>query len=145
MVIIQAPDPRLLVECEAVDKVTPELVATAREMYDCMVEANGVGLSAPQVGLTMRLIVLEDSGYPLIMFNPHIIKRSKETEYAGEGCLSFVGVTRLIKRPIEVIVKYRDQYGKMRHDVLKGLQARAVCHEIEHLSGKLLTDYEDKA
>ncbi len=144
MVILTYPHDSLRKKAVAVEKVTLELVDIANEMYKLMKEANGIGLAAPQVGLDIRLIVIEDSGQPCIMFNPVILKRSTDVEYKGEGCLSFPGVSRLIKRPKEVIVKYRDERGKMQHAVFNGLQARCVCHEIEHLDGKLLIDHEEK-
>lgn len=143
MTIVFAPDPRLLVKCSAVDKVTPELVDIAQDMYRIMRNANGIGLAANQVGLTMRIVVFEDNG-PLLMFNPVILKRSNETEYNHEGCLSFPNLFRLIKRSLEVTVKYRDEFGKMQYYVCKGLLARAVLHEIDHLDGKLFVDLPEK-
>ncbi len=145
MIILTYPHDSLRKKAIAVEKVTPELVDIANEMYKLMKEATGIGLAAPQVGLDIRLIVIEDSGQPVIMFNPVILKRSTDVEYKGEGCLSFPGVSRLIKRPKEVVVKYRDGRGKMQHAVFNGLQARCICHEIEHLEGRLLIDHEEKS
>lgn len=109
-----------------------------------MREAKGIGLAATQVGLDISLIVLEDSGSPLILFNPTIIHRSKTLEYAAEGCLSFPDVYRIIKRPLEVTIKYRSEHNKMKYAVLKDLQARCLIHEVEHLQGKLFIDIEEK-
>ncbi len=144
MQIVKYPDDRLRQKTKAVEKITPELVTIANEMYQLMRSANGIGLAANQVGLDINLIVIEDNGGPLIMFNPVVLKRSSEVEYVGEGCLSFVGVFRIIKRAKEVTVKYRDQNGKMQYGVFKGLQARCIIHECEHLRGILMIDHEEK-
>jgi peptide deformylase len=143
--ILQYPDDRLRIKCKSVDKVTPELVNTATEMLAVMRAANGIGLAAPQVGLDMALIVLENGSNPIIAFNPVIMERSKNQEYTGEGCLSFNGVTRIIKRPREIIAKYRDEHGKMQHYVhLTGVTARCFIHEWEHLQGKLFIDLDER-
>lgn len=143
LVILQFPDERLRQKCKPVDKVTPELVTIAKDMYAIMRENNGIGLAAPQVGLDIALVVMEDNG-PLFLFNPVILKRSPDLEYAGEACLSFKGVTRIIKRPKEVTIKYRDENNKMSYGVFKDLQARCIIHEISHLQGVLFIDLEEK-
>lgn len=144
MDILKYPDEHLRTKTKSVEYVTPELFDTALEMYRVMREAKGIGLAATQVGLDISLIVLEDDGTPLILFNPLILHRSKELEYAAEGCLSFPDVYRIIKRPLEVTIKYRSEHNKMKYAVLKGLQARCLIHEVDHLNGKLMIDYETK-
>lgn len=144
LTILQYPNDHLRTKTKAVERVTPELLALANEMYTIMRQNNGIGLAAPQVGLDISLIVLEDGGKPLIMFNPQILKKSSEQEYGPEGCLSFNGITRIIKRPKEVTIKYRDNHGKMQYAVLKGLQARCSLHEAQHLIGVLFIDLEEK-
>lgn len=144
MKILLYPDQFLLTKTKAVEKVTPEMATAAQQMYQVMREANGVGLAAPQVGLDYSVLVLENNGKPLIMFNPIILKRSARTEYGSEGCLSFPNMERLIRRPTEVTVKYRDENGRMQYTVLRGLQARAAVHEYEHLFGKLFIHHEEK-
>ena len=144
MKILEYPNDHLRTKTKAVEKVTPELVETAHEMYKVMREANGIGLAATQVGLDISLLVLEDDGNPLIMFNPVILKRAPKTEYSSEGCLSFPGVIRMIRRPVEVTVKYRDHTNRMQYQVLRGLKARAMVHEYEHLFGKLFIDLAEK-
>ncbi len=115
MKILEYPDEHLRKSTKGVDKITPELVETAKQMYKVMRDNNGIGLAANQVGLDISLIVMEDDGKMLALFNPVILKRSKELEYAAEGCLSFPNVFRIIKRNLEVVVKYRDINGKMQH------------------------------
>lgn len=144
MEILKYPNDHLRTTTKAVDKITPELIQTAEEMYRVMREANGIGLAANQVGLDISLIVLEDDGKMLALFNPTILQRSARLEYSAEGCLSFPEVLRIIKRPTEVTVKYRDTNNKMQYRVLRGLQARAMVHEYEHLQGKLFIDLEER-
>lgn len=144
MKILEYPDEHLRTTTKPVDKITPELAQIAQDMYETMIAAKGVGLAATQVGLDISLLVLEDGGKPLIMFNPVILKRGAKLEFGAEGCLSFPGVFRMIKRPLEVTVKYRDANGRMQYQVLRGLQARAMVHEYEHLFGKLFIDQPEK-
>lgn len=144
MKILNHPNDKLRVKCTPVTKVTPELKATAEAMYEVMIAEHGVGLSAPQVGLDFRLIVLDDEGSPIYMFNPVVLKKSTSQQVGGEGCLSFPDLFRIIKRPQEVVVKYRDVNNKMKHEVYKGLLARAILHEIDHLNGVLFIDLEEK-
>lgn len=145
MKILEYPDDYLRTKTKAVKQITPELIIVAEEMYKTMIEANGAGLAATQVGLDISLLVLEDSGKPLIMFNPVILQRAKDNEYGPEGCLSFPGITRIIRRPKDVTVKYRDVNNKMQYVVLHGFQARAMVHEYDHLFGKLFIDLEDRS
>lgn len=144
MKILEYPNDLLRVKTKAVTKVTDEMIETAETMYKVMREANGVGLAATQVGLDYSFLVLEDNGKALNMWNPVILQRAARTEYSSEGCLSFPGIIRIIKRPTEVTVKYRDKNNKMQYIVLRGLQARAMVHEYEHLFGKLFIDCEER-
>lgn len=144
MQILEYPNDLLRIKTKPVPKVTPEMVETAETMYKVMREANGIGLAATQVGLDYSFLVLEDNGQGLYMWNPVILQRSPRTEYSSEGCLSFPGVIRIIQRPTEVTVKYRDKNNKMQYIVLRGLQARAMVHEYEHLFGKLFIDYTER-
>lgn len=143
MKILTYPNDALLVKCKAVDKITDELKATAQEMYKTMLAADGIGLAAPQVGLDIRLLVLEDGGKPLYMFNPLIMKKSKEMQYETEGCLSFPDEWKKIKRCAQVHVRFRNINGKMTYRVLTGMLAIAAQHEIDHLNGKLFNEYEE--
>lgn len=144
MQILEYPHDSLRQKTKAVDKITPELVEIAKEMYSTMKAAGGIGLAANQVGLDISLIVLEDNGKPLILFNPTILKRSPRSEYSSEACLSFPNVIRMIKRTTEVTVKYRDETGRMQYLVLRGLQARCIEHEYDHLQGKTFLDLEQR-
>ena len=144
MQIILYPDERLKVVCKSVEKVTPELAAIAKEMFTTMIAARGIGLSANQVGLDIRLIVLSNNGLPIYMFNPKIMQESKDKHSDNEMCLSFPNVHKRIPRAYEVIVKYRDINNARQYIKLTGISARCVLHEINHLDGILLSDLEEK-
>jgi len=128
----------------SVEKVTPGLVNTANEMIACMTAHNGLGLAANQVGLDISLIILRLDGGPIAMFNPSLVQKSPTQEYNNEGCLSFEGMTRCIKRPTWVKIKYRDINNKMQYTKLDGLMARAFIHELEHLHGILFISHLEK-
>src|SRR5665213_394786 len=126
MKILEYPDDKLRVTTKAVEEVTPELAAIAKEMYTVMKAANGVGLSAPQVGLDIRLIVLDDKGSPLYMFNPKVLMESKDKHSDNEACLSFPNMSKKIPRAYEVTVKFRDINNSRQFRKVKGILARAV-------------------
>lgn len=143
MTILTYPNDILREPTKAVDKVTAELVKFANDMYKAMITNKGVGLAAPQVGRSIKLIVMDNGGRPLIMFNPVIMKKSHQTRDFEEGCLSFPGQFRKVKRAYEVQVKYRDMHGKMQYLVMNGFRAVVLQHECDHLISKLLIDHED--
>lgn len=136
--ILKAPNPLLTEKCKAVDKITPELQQLARHMIQTMKAEKGLGLAAPQVGQLIRLIVLDDPIRDAVpMFNPVIMKRSKELIKLNEGCMSFPDKFIEITRPKDIHMKFRDFNGKMQFAHLKGWMARAAMHEVDHLQGIL--------
>jgi len=117
----------------------------AKDMLETMIKANGLGLAAPQVGISKRmfLIVLDyKSGNEkaIAMVNPVILAQSKETELAEEGCLSLPDMFERVERPIEITVEFSDLDGNRQVLTLSGLNAREVLHENDHLDGVLFTD-----
>jgi peptide deformylase len=140
MQILTYPNDHLRITTKAVEKVTPELVDIAQEMYKTMREAKGLGLASTQVGLDIALLVLEQQGNPLIMFNPKTMRQSQVKETGIEGCLSFPNEFLDVTRATEVEVIYRDVNNKMQFIKLKGMMARAYLHEHDHLHGKLFID-----
>lgn len=128
-----------------VAKVTPELAKLADDMLETMYQSNGIGLAAPQVGRSIRLIVVDVSGeeeekHPYFLFNP-IVSERKGDIAAEEGCLSVPGVWADVERPESITVEYMDKDGKRQ--VLKGIDgllARCIQHEIDHLDGVLFVD-----
>lgn len=124
-------------EVKALNDRTQELID---DMLETMYEANGVGLAAPQVGVLKKIVVIDTSGDdPHVFINPEIIKT--EGEQSGyEGCLSVPGKTGIVTRPNYVMVRYLDR--NMQEQVLEAdeMLARAICHEVDHLEGKLYVD-----
>ncbi len=128
-----------------VAKVTPELAKLADDMLETMYQSNGIGLAAPQVGRSIRLIVVDVAGeeeekHPYFLFNPTVTERKGDIA-AEEGCLSVPGVWADVERPESITVQYMDKDGKRQ--VLKGIDgllARCIQHEIDHLDGVLFVD-----
>ncbi len=126
-------------EIVAVDK---KLLTLIEDMLDTMYDANGVGLAAPQVGILKRLVVIdvsEEGNEPIILINPVIVERDGE-QIGDEGCLSVPGKVGTVSRPEYVKVKAYNE--KMEEYTIEGtgLLARAFCHELDHLDGKLYVD-----
>ena len=111
------------------------------DMIETMQQSNGVGLAAPQVGVSLRIIVVQmPDEEPIAIINPEIIKREGMQEVT-EGCLSVPGYCGQIKRPDEVVVKGKDRQGKRIRIRAFGLFAEALEHEIDHLDGRLYIDH----
>ena len=131
-------DPVLTKPCRTIDKMTARLRTLAEDMLDTMYDANGVGLAAPQVGILKRLVVIDVGEGPLILINPEIVESDGE-QTGEEGCLSVPGMAGQVTRPNHVIVKAQDLDLNPIQVEGEELLARALCHEIDHLSGKLYT------
>lgn len=108
-------------------------------MYETMQSRDGVGLAAPQVGILKRAVVIDVGDGKIELINPEIVEESGE-QTGSEGCLSVPGVFGEVTRPNVVTVKAQDRDGKWFKITGKELLARAFCHEIEHLDGKLFLD-----
>lgn len=133
-------DPILSKQCKEVKEVTPRIKELVHDMLETMYEANGVGLAAPQVGVLKRIVVIDTTGEdPLVMINPCILESSGE-QTGGEGCLSVPGKTGTVTRPNYVKASAYDLH--MRKFEVEGteLLARAICHELDHLTGKLYVE-----
>jgi peptide deformylase len=145
--ILIHPDPRLKKLCDPVTAISPELGKLAEEMLETMYDAPGIGLAAPQIGVTKRLIVLDcvkavdEAPRPIAMFNPVITWSSEELSTYEEGCLSIPDQYADVQRPAEVRVSWLGLDGKTQEDQFSGLWATCVQHEIDHLNGKLFIDY----
>lgn len=126
--------------CKKVDIVTDRIRALAEDMIETMRKENGVGLAAPQVGILKRLMVIEvEENNPIVFINPEIIKT--EGEQCGlEGCLSIPGKNGMVRRPKKVYAKAYDLDMKEFEIEAEDLLARAICHECDHLDGKLYID-----
>ncbi len=145
--ILIHPDPRLKKPSEPIAAITPDIVALAQDMLQTMYDAPGVGLAAPQVGVTKRLIVMDcekpPNGVPrpMVLINPVVLWASEELATYEEGCLSIPEQYADIQRPAEVRVGWRDLSGVEQEEQFAGLWATCVQHEIDHLAGKLFIDY----
>ena len=126
--------------CKEVKEVTPRILELIDDMFDTMYDANGVGLAAPQVGILKRIVVIDCTGEdPHLLINPVIIE--KDGEQTGyEGCLSLPGKSGIVTRPNHVKVRAFDR--ELKPFELEGdeLLARAICHELDHLDGKMYVD-----
>ena len=132
-------DPVLSKKCKVVDKVTPRIRELAEDMLDTMYEANGVGLAAPQVGILKRLVVIDIGEGPIVLLNPEIVESSGE-QTGEEGCLSVPGMAGQVTRPNYVKVKAQDlDLNEVEYEG-EELLARAFCHELDHLEGKMYTE-----
>ncbi len=143
--ILIHPDPRLKKLCDPVAEITAELRLLADDMFETMYDAPGIGLAAPQVGVTKRLIVMdcikEGPPEPVALVNPEVIWSSEDQTVYEEGCLSIPDIYNDITRPAEVMVRFMDLDGGMQERQFAGIWATCVQHEIDHLNGKLFIDY----
>ena len=138
--IVKIGDEILRKPCRPVEKITPRILTLLDDMLETMRDANGCGLAAPQVGVLRRICVIEvEEGHPIELINPKIIAYSGEQE-AEEGCLSIPGRWGYTKRPMHVTVRALDRNGNSFDVTGSDLLARAFCHEIDHLDGKLFID-----
>ncbi|MDY4230829.1 MAG: peptide deformylase [Candidatus Faecousia sp.] len=137
--ILTVDDPALHKVCRPVTKFDKKLCNLLDDMKETLVEANGVGLAAPQVGILRRVIVI-DTGEELVeLINPKIVETSGEQEDV-EGCLSVPGEYWLVKRPSFARVCATDRDGNEIELSGEGLTARCICHECDHLDGHIYTE-----
>ena len=128
-----------------VDEITPRIITLLDDMIETMREAGGCGLAAPQVGVLRRIAVIEViEGEVIELINPKIIAFSGE-QNEQEGCLSNPGEYGITKRPANVTVRATDRHGNEFEVTGSDLLARAICHECDHLDGKLYTDVQIRA
>ena len=135
------PDPVLREPAKKVPLIDTSVLRLIDDMIETMRESNGVGLAAPQVGVSLRVVVIEVPGEDVItLINPEIVKKKGE-RLVEEGCLSVPGYQGDVKRAVTVKVKARDRDGhEIRITATDDILAQALEHEIDHLEGKLYTD-----
>ena len=145
--ILIHPDPRLKATATPVVSFDKDLAALADDMLETMYDAPGIGLAAPQIGLSKRILVMDcikEEGAtpePMVLVNPEIVWSSEEPNVYEEGCLSIPDQYAEVTRPSEVKVTWQDVDGKNRSEKFDALWATCVQHEIDHLDGKLFIDY----
>ena len=138
--IVKIGDDVLRKVCRPVEKITPRICTLLDDMIETMHAADGCGLAAPQVGILRRIAVVEvEPGKLIELINPKIVAYAGEQE-EQEGCLSIPGRWGITKRPRHVTVRATDRNGKTFEVSGSDLLARALCHEIDHLDGKLFID-----
>lgn len=143
--IVKFGDDTLRKVCRPVDEITPRIKTLLDDMIQTMRAAQGCGLAAPQVGVVRRIAVVEvEDGVVYELINPKIIAYTGEQE-EEEGCLSNPGQSAFVKRPKSVTVRATNRNGEEYEVVGHDLLARAFCHEIDHLDGKLYIDFQTKA
>lgn len=125
--------------CKEVTKMTLRTKILINDMLDTMYEAMGVGLAAPQVGILKRIVVIDVGEGPIVLINPQIIESSGE-QTGEEGCLSVPGKFGIVTRPDRVKVRAFDENMNEFEMEGEGLLARAFCHELDHLDGKLYVE-----
>lgn len=126
--------------CRPVEEITPRILTLLDDMTETMRAADGCGLAAPQVGILRRIAVVEvEEGQVIELINPKIIATAGEQEGA-EGCLSYPGHRGIVKRPKHVTVRATNRHGEVFEISGSDLLARAFCHEIDHLDGRLYPD-----
>lgn len=132
-------DPVLEKTCRPVAELTPRLRTLIGDMFETMYEAAGVGLAAPQVGVLRRIVVIDcgiEEKQPYVFINPEILE-TEGSQTGDEGCLSYPGKCGTVTRPEKVKVRALDINMEPFELEAEGLLARAVCHECDHLDGKM--------
>ena len=141
--ITEYPEPVLAQVGRPITKFDQDLADLCRDMFDTMYDAEGVGLAAPQIGLDLRLFVMDCGGIKLIAANPEIIHA--EGEQSGqEGCLSVGKVPAVVVRPMKARLRAQDENGEWFERDAEGYAARAFLHETDHCNGKLFIDHLPK-
>ena len=143
--IVKLGEDILRQKAEPVAEVNDEIRRLAEDMFDTMIDADGVGLAGPQVGKNLRMFVLiADDDVRRVFINPQIIKTSEELGDYDEGCLSIPQVYETIRRPVKVTVQALNENGKPFTLDADGLLARIIQHEYDHLDGIVFIDRGDK-
>ncbi|GHC67314.1 peptide deformylase [Limoniibacter endophyticus] len=144
--LIILPDPVLRLVSKPLERVDEDVRKLADDMLETMYDAPGIGLAAIQVGLPLRMLVIDlskegEEKEPFVIINPKILESSSERSVYEEGCLSIPDYYAEVERPAEVTVSYLDRDGKEQEIQADGLMATCLQHEIDHLDGVLFIDH----
>jgi peptide deformylase len=142
--IVRVGDPRLVAPNAVADAASPDVAALLADLFETCRAAPGIGLAAPQIGVNLRVAVIDlsvgaDPNARLVLVNPTIVESSGE-QREEEGCLSIPDLQERVTRPARVVARFLDGSGAAREIEGTGLLARALCHEIDHLEGRLYVD-----
>lgn len=142
--------PILREKCENIDETYPNFTTLIDNMFETMYEAEGIGLAAPQVGLNIRLFIVdleplsEDEpkykGFKKVFVNPQIIEQKGDNVKYEEGCLSIPGINEQVERPSTIIIKYQDENFVEHEEEFSDFFARCIQHEYDHIEGVLFVD-----
>ena len=138
--ILTDKDPALHKVCRPVEKFDGKLHRLLDDMAETLAQANGVGLAAPQVGVSRKVTVVDAQGQKFVLANPEILEREGEA-LAEEGCLSFPGIFVPVLRPTRIRLRYQNEQGDPVEREAVDFLARVFSHEIDHLNGRLLIDH----
>lgn len=144
--IVAYGDPVLKKVCTPIDDTYPDLQQLISNMFETMYNASGVGLAAPQIGLPIRLFIVDTKGdedeeaYKKVFINAQILEESGEPWAFNEGCLSIPEVREDIVRKPNIVIRYYDENWNLHEDKVTGFPARVIQHEYDHIEGKLFTD-----
>ena len=145
--ILRCPDPKLRQRSAEIGEVTDDVRQLVADMAETMADANGAGLAAIQVGVPVRLFIVEghvtggaEDSPPKVFINPELVAISDEAQTGDEGCLSFPGIYVPVKRGMRAKIRARDLDGNVFEAEGEELYARAMQHETDHLNGRLLID-----
>lgn len=146
--IVLWPDPVLSQTCDPVGEITEDIRALAADMLETMYDAPGRGLAAPQVGIPLRLFVMDctwkdGDRTPKVVINPEIVSVSEQHATGPEACLSIPGVTAPVERHTSIILRYTDLDGETHQQQLDGFEAICAQHEFDHLNGIVTFDRLD--
>ena len=141
--VVQTGDPVLRQRCSEVKKFDSELAALLADMKETVRAESGAGLAAPQIGVPLRVVVVDVEEGFFELVNP-VIVATKGEQRGAEGCLSVKGKQGVVVRPDKVKLEYRDRQGRKHKLTATGFFARAVCHECDHLDGILYVDKAEK-
>lgn len=147
--IVAYGDPVLKKTATEIKKDELDLKKLSEDLFETMYEAGGVGLAAPQVGMSIRIFVVDGEpmdeealkGFKKVFVNPKILDQSGEPWSFNEGCLSIPSIREDIKRPAALVIKYFDENWNEFQEEFDGLKARIIQHEYDHIEGKLFTDH----
>jgi peptide deformylase len=149
--IVAYGDPILRKVCDFIDKDHPDLNKIIEDMFKTMYHSQGVGLAAPQIGLVIRLFIVDTSpfseddptcdGFKKVFINAEMLEESGEQKKFNEGCLSIPGIREDVNRKSGIVLRYQDINFDTHTEEYTGIRARVIQHEYDHIEGKLMIDY----
>ncbi|MET3113060.1 peptide deformylase [Pedobacter sp. CG_S7] len=145
--IVAYGDPVLKKVCKDIEQTYPDLTQLISDMFETMYAASGVGLAAPQIGLPVRLFVIDTGvdeegkeGFKRVLINAEIVEESGDEWAFNEGCLSIPDIREDVMRKPVILIKYYDELWNLHQERVSGMSARVIQHEYDHIEGKLFTD-----